>query len=93
MTAKEALEIIVDLTATAAAAPEERFEQTRNAVLTDIETLAISYDDMPYSPRHQRAERTDRCWNPDRYGKPSGVVEIPPRRKPNKNNNLALTSI
>ena len=77
MTAKEALEIIVDLTATAAAAPEERFEQTRNAVLADIETLAISYDDMPYSSRQQRVERTYRCWNPDRYGEPFGVVEIP----------------
>ena len=74
MTAKEALEIIVDLTATAAAAPEERFEQTRNAVLTDIETLAISYGDMPYSPSD--AERVYRCWNPDRYGEPFGVVEI-----------------
>ena len=58
MTAKEALETIVDLT-------------------------AIAADD----------ERTYRYWNPDRYGEPFGVVEVPSRRKPNKNNNLDLTSI
>ena len=94
MTAKEALEIIVDLTATAAAAPEERFEQTRNAVLTDIETLAISYGDMDFEVEHHRISPvTGSWWNPDWYGEPFGVVEIPERRNPNKNNNLALTSI
>ena len=93
MTAKEALEIIVDLTTTAAAAPEERFEQTRNAVLTDIETLAISYDDMDFEVEHHRTAPSGRWWNPDWYGEPFGVVEVPSRRKPNKNNNLDLTSI
>ena len=93
MTAKEALEIIVDLTATAAAAPEERFEQTRNAVLTDIETLAISYGDMDFEVEHHRTASSGRWWNPDWYGEPFGVVEVPSRRKPNKNNNLDLTSI
>ena len=93
MTAKEALETIVDLTAMAAGAPEERFEQTRNAVLIDIETLAISYGDMDFEVAHHRTAPSGRGWNPDWYGEPFGVVEIPSRRKPNKNNNLALTSI
>ena len=60
MTAKEVLETIVDLTAAATDASEERFEA--GTIL----------------------------WNPDRYGEPFGVVEIPSRRKPNKNNNLEL---
>ena len=64
MTAKEALETIVDLTAVTDAASEEQFE---------AETI---------------------LWNPDRYGEPFGVVEIPSRLpNSNKNNNLALTSI
>ena len=55
MTAKEALEIIVDLTAMAVVAPEGRFEQTRNAVLGDIETIAISYDDMDFEVERRRS--------------------------------------
>ena len=82
MTAKEALEIIVDLTATAAAAPEERFEQTRNAVLTDIETLAISYGDMDFEVEHHRTASSGRWWNPDWYGEPFGVVEITSMTRP-----------
>ena len=85
MTAEETLEIIVDRLAESGA--------PARAVLSDIETLATSYDEMDFEIEHHRAAPSGRWWNPDWYGEPFGVVEIPSRRKPNKNNNLDLTSI
>ena len=76
MTAEEALEIIVDLLEKARPDKTQRAIGSR-VLLDDIEEIDISYDDMPYSSRQQRVKRTYRCWNPDRYGEPFGVVEIP----------------
>ena len=47
MTAEEALEIIVDMLG--------RSASTRFAVLNDIETLAISYDDMDFEVERRRS--------------------------------------
>ena len=47
MTAEEALEIIVDLLG--------RSTPARLAVLNDIETLAISYDDMDFEVERRRS--------------------------------------
>ena len=74
MTAKEALEIIVDLTAMAVVAPEGRFEQTRNAVLGDIETIAISYGEMDYEIERDLVE--DEGWYQGAVGLKSGGLGL-----------------
>jgi len=62
---------------------------TAKEVLETIVDLTAMTDDAS----EERLEAATILWNPDRYGEPFGVVKIPSRRKPNKNNNLALTSI
>ena len=63
---------------------------TAKEVLETIGDLTAVTDDAS----EEQFEAETILWNPDRYGEPFGVVGITPRRrKPNKNNNLALTSI
>ena len=82
MTAEEALEIIVDLLEKAGPDKIQRAIGSR-VLLDDIETIAISYDEMDYEIERDmvddegRFEAEPNLWNPDRYGEPFRVVEIP----------------
>ena len=58
MTAEEALEIIVDLIAKAT--PELPSGEVATVVLGDIETIAISYDNMDYATERDLGE--DEGW-------------------------------
>ena len=63
---------------------------TAKEVLETIVDLTAMTDDAS----EEQFEAETILWNPDRYGEPFGVVEIPSRRpNSNKNNNLDLTSI
>ena len=82
MTAEEALEIIVDLLEKAGPDKIQRAIGSR-VLLDDIETIAISYEEMDYEIERDMVDDEGRfeaepiLWNPDRYGEPFGVVEIP----------------